>query len=712
LSKYKKILDKSLDINWWNNFLLRNINAAPSIAMTDYLNKTEHYINTYGAIAPLPSFDPKIKQVINENQWYPSVGTEDLTMTGKYCITLDSWYTAIINSLSGITVKDSGYINMFADETLTRQDIIHNLRNEMADELSKTSTWPNGLSFVETLFEEIITEMREKSEGISDFFDFIIKHGKYIFSENITPNNITVIDFLYSKIHTKLRLNYPLTLCSQFIVDAFVALSNSKLLFEQNLLERCMIELYIAYIRKGGRAYNKIESQLFTNRYGVNIIGYSYLQNTNGDIKQTHLFKPTKTNHSDNPVILALLNEDVSLGHFSEVISKSYQTMFNNTCIDERKKIDKKYDFDSIPENIYLLQGIISALTVDSYTYSIYSEFIKVSGIKPYVLEVIKNIGNVSVVAETETETDKIKEETILDVLRKKDRFKSMKKILKLLKIYYILFEENAQSLVECYHCIINRLIACYADYSAETMTKVKKILCMMSIDDTINNAIPLDFFEAGYKSIYELLVDNFAIDKQNADVADKALFDEIVLLPIPQESEIGYAQYSKTGAFIKSSLEPTFSCFDKFIEIIDTPYEKDEVDGNYRAIIEDYCRINYEEIKNSGFLNGNNCKEMIVQMATEEVLKTLLPPISGAGENEMDLTWLGIPELTAASYYLCYTVLRHNHIYFSGDNETVKTSFIGLHKFIIMECENSDSDDFIKQVSAKYMNSIRALIN
>jgi hypothetical protein len=102
----------------------------------------------------------------------------------------------------------------------------------------------------------------------------------------------------------------------------------------------------------------------------------------------------------------------------------------------------------------------------------------------------------------------------------------------------------------------------------------------------------------------------------------------------------------------------------------------------------------------------------MIVQTATEEVLKTLLPSINGMGENEMNLDWLGIPDLTPASYYICYAVLHANHMYFSGNDENITASFAELHKMILSECGHNDSDDFIKQTALKYMNNIRALLN
>lgn len=735
ITKYRKIMSDFVDNNWWCNFLLRNIKAEPSSEYLDYIGKTPNYIEKYGGIAPLPSVDEETGRVINENPWFPSISNNDLIMATNYNIGRDSWYDAIISSLAGIKVQDTDYVNLFADETLTRQDIIHNLRQEIADELSKTTSWPNGLSFMEVILNEIMAELRDKDKdkdndkAESDFFSFILDHSRYIYSENITDKDISVLDSLWSSIVKPLKLNYTIATPDKyapFIIDIYVNLSNKKSRIEWNLFERCMTELYLAYIRKGGRGYIGIETQLLANRYEIDIVGYSYLRTPdtgNVSIKHTHLFKSMASKNS-NRLTIAILQEDIPNGHYSAVISKSYQAMFNNTCVNERKKIDKKYDFDSIPENIYLLQGIIESITKNSHIYSIYSDFIQASGIKPYVLDVIKNIGKIdNAVADGDDLGDDLGDDGVdlgdskIKVLRQKDRFKSMKKILKLLKIYYILFEDHAQSLVECYRCIINRLIACYSDYSAETLTKVKKILCIMSIDDmsmskSKSSNIPIDFFEAGHESIYKLLATNFTIDKKNASEENAKLFDEIILLPIPSRAGAGQQQYSKSGAFTGISLTPTFSRFDKFIEIIDTQYEKDEVDGGYRAIIEEYCRANYEDIKQSIALDGNNCKEMILQTATEEVLKTLLPSINGMGENEMDLDWLGIPDLTPASYYICYAVLHTNHMYFSGDDENIKASFAELHKMILSECGHNDSDDFIKQTALKYMNNIRALLN
>ena len=601
----------------------------------------------------------------------------------------DSFYEAVFAYFKSITITgaDENDGNALLNNTLlSKSELYSNLRNILADELRINTYFSTGLNFIEALFEDI--RLEEKPE----FIEFISKHSKYIYY-----GDVPVLKYLYQTMTDIHKYGYKYTYedlinstppeihLYYFLAETFFRLKNEQ---EYASFANCIILLYQHYIKHDKVAYVSIEPQLLANRYNLCIPIYEYIADLSGisdDIKITRIYLPKE--RSDNMIILSLLREDTDHKLFSTIISKNYLPMFKNTCISERRKL-KESGIDNILENIYLLDKILVSLTTETPIYKIYNKFIQETHIKPYVLNVIKDIGR----------------SNINSYIGMNERFKMLNKVLKLLKIIYILFEENAASIEGAYKIIISYLISSYDDYSISTMSKIKKILCFMIIASD-KNEYTLD--ELQKNSIFELVSINFGIDNTLYDNK----FDSNILYPIP-DTYVPKINYTKTGDIASISDELLFSKYDQFKELLDITFDKDEIDGNFRAVIENYFITNYEIVANSDYVNDFklNLNELKIQISTEKAIQAILKHdpeedwfytklLNGGGGDSQETDNDYIVHL--ATYYIIYEILKRNSLYFSGDIDSIISNYKTIRSLIYDE---QDDTATVEMLSEKYM--------
>ena len=199
--------------------------------------------------------------------------------------------------------------------------------------------------------------------------------------------------------------------------------------------------------------------------------------------------------------------------------------------------------------------------------------------------------------------------------------FRFMNKILKNLKIIYILVNDNTKSYIDFYNILIYHIIRCYNDYTDETINKCKKYLAYILLINKNENYLLSNLLKLTIFDLIDLICKVFKYDIIYPNIS---IFEK--------ENEIN-------EEIEESNTKLAHTVLHKINILVGYNFTKDNIDGDYRFHIEKHFRTTEGqfEIKMSQILNKLKLynyktkeeikfrfEELKIQIATELLLQNV----------------------------------------------------------------------------------------
>ena len=587
IKTYKYIYDFANILNYDNTtkklIYKDKISLAETIKFNYYLEiiDNENKIMEYNLEANIQKIIPDLLE---------KTETTEKTEAPYFIKTINPIYFIVLNQLN-ITLEKLNKNNWF----VLTEYILVNLEQNL---LTK---FINGLNFIDMILYIFLNN--------THFCSYIIKNIKLILSKN---NETLVIDEFFE---------FCTTVCKD--IYNFENISSDKEKLNTDQLCLFILETYL-YL-------NQMENIEHTLKFGQILFEF---------YKYYILYSEDNIYHLDDDLMLYLIATYLDF----KIVIYNYNT--NNKNVEFYKYYDsveqkdsKLYlylyqNYDNIYYQIFNIGSKIlkpdncnPEITAKNYEL-IYTKLVDLFETSDLLLtkypKMFKALTNADLNKISEIPNDvKIEDLTYLSDLTNLEIHKLMLKVLKHLKISYILIYDNAESLADFYKIISKHLFRCIADYKDETLDKCKKYFAyMLLIKDNVNvllkNLLNLN--------IFDLIRMNFMFDKDNLIIDKKhkqaELFNEIDLYPI------------KTQEIILKN----HSILEDINQLIGNNYTKDIIDGDYRGIIEEYFRTDEGEleIKMSNYLQKfklvkedkeefkYNIHELKIQLATELLFQSI----------------------------------------------------------------------------------------
>ena len=369
----------------------------------------------------------------------------------------DSFYIAIITYFYEI----KQYTDDICENDMA--DTINTLRVLVADHLSIDTYSSLGLNFSELLFMCI-------NDECDDFYKFIVKYASTYLDTNGKPLFENIINkFKHTKCDASIIKSYnanndddPAFLLNmkRFLFDIYTEVMNDS--NNIKIYNAYLIKFYKHYIICGGRANSLIEPSIIAELYNCVIIIHSQ----ENEIKRIL----SRADIDDTTLYISLVQENVIKCIFNPLWVNGYNKLFIKSKNDCDSKTKKTFEY-LISTITYSHQQISDTLYKNSKKCKIITDFMLHTGLKPYILNIIRDVGKNSTIYN-------------LDSINKEEKHKYIEKLIKYFKITYIYIHDNDESLATAYSLIAERFIKCYADYVMDTLDKIKKILCYMILLD------------------------------------------------------------------------------------------------------------------------------------------------------------------------------------------------------------------------------------
>ena len=421
-----------------------------------------------------------------------------------------------------------------------------------------------------------------------------------------------------------------------------------------------------------------LDSYLIANFYNINLFFYTFINNNNDIYSSNFIF-----------------SNNVSKVNINLIISSN-----GNYRIFYPKENPEKNC--SANANIYTE---IKLKIEDNKIYSLIDDFKSQSQIKSDIFDSISDIGrNNQIFSINEISQD--------------ENYKYMTKIIKILKIPYILIENNVNSIADFYMLLCERVIRCYKDYKPITIDKLIKYLAYMLLLKS-NSKYTLGTLLN--TNIYNLIKFNYEADQviyKKPEILHNMIIVPSIFLyekDTDEDTDATDSADGADGADGPNGPKLKHSILDNFNTLLGNNYTQNTLDGNYRGILEAYFRtpqglfeVNKSKVLNDFILYNKDVKpfkykytELKLQMAVELLLIDIFPnmyskslyhiPILKEYYNDnifsiYDSLDIILPDnvkiaLILAEYYQVLSVLNKRGLYFSTnndlDNEATKDTFI-----------------------------------
>ena len=445
------------------------------------------------------------------------------------------------------------------------------------------NNFDNGLTFIDMLFIKISDTNR-----INTFIEYFVNNINLIYHDGELVinklNNIINLSPLSSLIKKIDILNVNDVKMTKFLIESYLFLfntSNSDFDSKNNFIYT-MFYLYKNYILYANKFDNSIDLDLYIiSRLDIIFIIY------NSNLNLDYYIKSSK-------------NEDIKL----------YITLYKHT--------DNMYY--NVSNTAYILD-LLNSANEDAcnnikiiYNYEFVFEYFKyLFDDSDFKFNSENNSENIQLLSKIDIKYD--------DELCNIEIFRFMNKILKNLKIIYILVNDNTKSYIDFYNILIYHIIRCYNDYTDETINKCKKYLAYILLINKNENYLLSNLLKLTIFDLIDLICKIFKYDIIYPNIS---IFEK--------ENEIN-------DEIEESNNKLAHTVLHKINILIGYNYTKDNIDGDYRFHIEKHFRTTEGqfEIKMSQILNKLKLynyktkeeikfrfEELKIQIATELLLQNV----------------------------------------------------------------------------------------